>query len=74
MAPPNLPGKRKAAAHARAIAGRLSMKTTAAALTQVAAYFDRELSTLSGAVSALEEHSRNSKSSVNALNRDLYAI
>jgi hypothetical protein len=43
-------------------------------MTRVAAHFDRELSTLSHAVSALEERWRNSESFANALKQHLYAI
>jgi putative transposase len=68
------PGKARAAAHARALIGWLAKKSSAATLTQVAAYFDRELSTLSHAVSVLEERSRNSQSFANILNDHLYAI
>ena len=68
------PGKARAAAHARALAGWLAMKSRAATLTRVAAHFDREISTLSHAVAALEERSRNSESFANVLNQHLYAI
>jgi putative transposase len=68
------PGKGRAAAKARALAGWLARKSKATTLTQVAAHFHRELSTLSHAVSALEERSRNSESFANALNKHLYAI
>ena len=68
------PGKGRAAAHARALTGWLAMKSKAATLTRVAVFFDRELSTLSHAVSNLEERSRSSKSFANALNQHLNAI
>jgi REP element-mobilizing transposase RayT len=68
------PGKGRAEARARALAGWLAQKSKATTLTQVATHFHRELSTLSHAVCALEERSRNSKSFANALNRHLYAI
>jgi len=68
------PGKGRAAAHARALTGWLAMKSKAATLTRVAVFFDRELSTLSHAVSNLEERSRNSESFANALNQHLDAI
>ncbi len=68
------PGKARAAAQARALAGWLAMRTKAATLTRVAAHFDREISTLSHAVSTLEERSRNSASFANALNQHIYAI
>jgi REP element-mobilizing transposase RayT len=66
--------KGRSAARARALIGWLAMKSRAATLTQVAAHFHRELSTLSHAVSALEERSRGSASIVNILNKHLYAI
>jgi REP element-mobilizing transposase RayT len=68
------PGKGRAAAQARALVGWLAVKCKATTLTQVAAHFHRELSTLSHAVSSLEERSRNSASFANALNQHLYAI
>lgn len=68
------PGKARAEAKARALVGWLALKSKAATLTRVADHFHRELSTLSHAVSALEERSRNSESLANALNQHLYAI
>jgi putative transposase len=68
------PGKRRAPAQARTLIAWLSLKSHAATLTRVAAQFNRELSTLSHAVSNLEEHSRNSQAFANALNEHLYAI
>ena len=68
------PGKGRPQAHARAMIGWLAAKTGAATLTQVANRFHRELSTLSHAVTALEERSRNSESFANTLNEHLYAI
>ena len=68
------PGKSRAAAHARALVGLLAARSKAATLTAVAGRFHRDLSTLSHAVSALEERSRNSESFANALNEHLYAI
>ena len=68
------PGKGRSEARARALIGWLSVKSKAATLTRVAGHFNRELSTLSHAVSALEERSRNSDSFVNILNQHLYAI
>ena len=67
-------GKSRPAAHARALVGWLAARTKAATLTAVAARFHRDLSTLSHAVSALEERSRNSESFDNTLNEHLYAI
>ena len=68
------PGKARPAAQARALVGWLAIKTKAATLTRVADRFDRDLSTLSHAVSALEERSRNSEGFANALNKQLDAI
>ena len=68
------PGKGRAQARARALAGWLARKSGATTLTRVATHFHRELSTLSHAVSALEERSRNSESFANVLNQHLYAI
>ena len=67
-------GKARAPAQARALAGWLAVKSKAATLTRVAAHFDRDISTLSHAVAALEERSRNSESFANVLNQHLYAI
>ncbi|MFN0316029.1 MAG: transposase [Burkholderiales bacterium] len=68
------PGKARAPAQARALAGWLALKSQAATLTRVAAHFDRDLSTLSHAVAALEKRSRNSESFAIALNEHLYTI
>ena len=68
------PGKGRAAAHARALVGWLAIRSKAATLTRVASRFHRDLSTLSHAVSSLEERSRNSASFANALNQHIYAI
>jgi REP element-mobilizing transposase RayT len=68
------PGKGRSQAQARALIGWLSLKTKAATLTRVADHFNREMSTLSHAVSTLEERSRNSDSFANLLNRHHYAI
>ena len=67
-------GKGRPQAQARALIGWLVVKSKATTLTRVAAHFRRELSTLSHAVSALEERSRNSERFANALNQHLYAI
>ena len=67
-------GKGRAPARARALIGWLSVRSKAATLTQVATHFHREISTISHAVSALEERSRNSASFANILNQHLYAI
>jgi putative transposase len=68
------PGKGRSQAHARALIGWLSVKSKAATLTRVANHFHREISTISHAVSALEERSRNSDSFANILDQHLYAI
>lgn len=67
-------GKDRSPARARALIGWLCVRSKAATLTQVANHFHRELSTISHAVSALEERSRNSDSFANILNQHLYAI
>lgn len=67
------PGKARAAAQARALVAWLAIKTQAATLTRVADLFDRDLSTLSHAVSTMEERSRNSESFANALKQHLDA-
>jgi REP element-mobilizing transposase RayT len=67
-------GKARAPARARAMIGWMASKSDAATLTQVATLFNRDLSTLSHAVSALEQRSRNSESFANSLNKQLYAI
>ncbi len=68
------PGKGRSPAQARALIGWLCVKSKAATLTQVATHFHREISTISHAVSAVEERSRNSDSFANILNQHLYAI
>ncbi len=68
------PGKGRAPAHARALAGWLAVHSKAVTLTQVANHFHRELSTLSHAVSALQERSRKSESFASALKQHIYAI
>ncbi len=68
------PGKGRAEAKARALVGWLARKSNAATLSRVATHFHRELSTLSHAVSALEERSRNSESLANVLEQHLAAI
>ena len=49
-----VPGKGREAARARALIGWLAMRTGAAPLTEVARRFNRDLSTLSRAVGALQ--------------------
>jgi putative transposase len=68
------PGKGRSCAHARALIGWLAVKSKAATLTRVANHFHRDLSTISHAVSALEERSRNSDSFASILDQHLYAI
>ena len=68
------PGKSRPAAHARALIGWLAARSKAATLTAVAARFHRDLSTLSHAISVLQERSRNSARFANTLIQHLYAI
>ena len=68
------PGKGRQAAQARALIGWLSVQSKATTLTRVATHFHREPSTLSHAVAALEERSRNSKSFANDLKKHLYTL
>lgn len=67
-------GKARTPARARAIVGWIALQSGAATLTEVASLFDRDVSTLSHAIAALEQRSRNSESFANALNQQLYAI
>ena len=67
-------GKARTPARARAIVGWLALKSGAATLTEVAKLFDRDVSTLSHAIAALEQRSRNSESVANALDQHFYAI
>jgi putative transposase len=68
------PGKGRAAAQARAVIAWLAAKSKGASLTQVAARFHREPSTLSHAVAALERHSRSTDSLAQALKQHLNAL
>lgn len=68
------PGKDRAAAQARALIGWLAVKNKAASLTQVAARFNRDPSTLSHAVTALEKRSRSSESLADSLKEKFYAL
>ena len=61
-------------ARARAVVAWLALKSGAATLTDVANLFNRDVPTLSHAVTALEQRSRNSESFANALNQHRYAI
>lgn len=67
-------GKARTAARARAVVGWLALKSGAATLTEVANHFNRDVSTLSHAIAALERRSRNSESFANALDQQLNAI
>lgn len=67
-------GKDRPQAHARALIGWLAIKSGSATLTEVAARFNREASTLSHAVTNLEKRSRQSESFANSLSRHLYAL
>jgi chromosomal replication initiation ATPase DnaA len=68
------PGKARLTAEARALVAWLALKTRASSLAALAQYFGRDLSTVSHALSRLEERSRKSDDFVNALNQHIYAI
>ena len=61
-------------ARAHAILGWLALKSGAATLSAVANLFNRDVSTLSHAIAALEQRSRNSEIFANALDQQLYTI
>jgi putative transposase len=61
-------------ADARALLAWLAIQSNASTLTTLAAYFGRDISTVSHALSRLEERSRNSTSFASALEKDRYAI
>lgn len=67
-------GRARLPAEARALLAWLALRTQAAPLTQLAQLFRRDISTLSHAVSRLEERSRKSSTFARALNRHIYAI
>ena len=67
-------GRARLPAEARAVAAWLALKTKAASLTSLAQMFGRDISTLSHALSRLEERSRKSAAFARDLKRHLYAI
>jgi putative transposase len=67
-------GRARLPAEARALVAWLALKTRAASLTTLAKTFGRDISTLSHALSRLEERSRKSPAFAKALRRHLYAI
>jgi REP element-mobilizing transposase RayT len=67
-------GKARLTAEARALVAWLALKTKASSLAALAQYFGRDLSTVSHALSRLEDRSRKSEYFANTLNQHLYAI
>jgi len=67
-------GRARRPAEARALLAWLALKTLAASLTRLSQTFGRDISTLSHALSRLEERSRKSHAFAKALRRHLYAI
>jgi REP element-mobilizing transposase RayT len=67
-------GRSRRPAEARALIAWLALKSRSASLTQLAQTFQRDLSTLSHAVSRLEARSRKSPAFAKTLDRHLYAI
>ena len=67
-------GRARRPAEARALLAWLALKTHAASLTRLSQTFGRDISTLSHALSRLEERSRKSHAFAKALRRHLYAI
>ena len=67
-------GRARRPAEARALVAWLALKTRAASLTTLAHAFGRDISTLSHALSRIEERSRKSPAFAKALRRHLYAI
>ena len=67
-------GRARLPAEARALLAWLALKTHAASLTALSQTFGRDISTLSHALSRLEERSRKSHAFAKALRRHLYAI
>jgi hypothetical protein len=68
------PGKNRTAAQTRALIGWLALKSKAASLTQVAARFHRDSSTLSHAVTGLDRKSRTTEGIASALKQHLAAL
>lgn len=67
-------GRARRPAEARALIAWLALKTQAAPLTVLAQTFGRDISTLSHALSRIEERSRKSTAFAKALSRHHYAI
>lgn len=67
-------GRARRPAEARALIAWLALKTQAAPLTLLAQTFGRDISTLSHALSRIEERSRKSAAFAKALSQHLYAI
>ena len=67
-------GRARRPAEARALLTWLALKTQTASLTTLAQSFGRDISTLSHAVSRIEERSRRSPAFAKALRRHVYAI
>jgi REP element-mobilizing transposase RayT len=67
-------GRGRHPAEARALIAWLAVRTKASSLANLSDYFGRDVSTLSHALSRLEERSRNSASFASALTDHLYAI
>jgi chromosomal replication initiation ATPase DnaA len=67
-------GRTRLPAEARALVAWLALQTKAASLTTLAHAFGRDISTLSHALSRVEERSRKSPAFAKALDRHLYAI
>jgi REP element-mobilizing transposase RayT len=67
-------GRTRVPAEARALLAWLALKSKASTLANLARYFGRDISTLSHALSRLEERSRNSPSFASTLDRHLYAM
>lgn len=68
------PGRARLPAEARALTAWLALRAKAASLTTLAQTFGRDISTVSHALSRLEERSRKSAAFAKALNKHLYAI
>lgn len=67
-------GRSRLPAEARALLAWLATKSKAGTLANLAADFGRDLSTVSHALSRLQERSRNSRSFASTLEQHLYAI
>jgi REP-associated tyrosine transposase len=67
-------GRSRLPAEARALLAWLAVKSKASTLANLARYVGRDISTLSHALSRLEERSRNSPGFASTLNQHLYAL